>query len=234
MSGTATHFLHGGIDLFLDSFRLYLAGAAVLLCLGIILFMASKRKNRKKKTAKPASPTPRAAPPDTVIQPILQALSSKNDQSRPLLLAASRLRDLPVTIPINLAIQLAGQGPCLLIDLDNKRDALAKVFDVDTSKINTHIRGIPIQTPFENLSIWPARYFDLLKQTNLQLLLNAAGKKYDHILLYAPYLTVLADRKQIAYCSRQAVVFGGQRNPQTQKQLHKLLSVCNCKILHEA
>lgn len=235
MSGIATHFLHGGIYLFLSSFWPYLAGGAVLLCLGIILFSVTQRKHRNKKKKKPASAavTLQATAPDATIQSILETLTPQNGQPQPLLLAASRLSDLPVTIPINLAIHLAGQGTCLLIDLDSKRDALAQVFDVDSSRMGTHLRVSPVQTSFENLSIWPARYFDLLKHTNLQLLLNAASKKYDHTLLYAPYLTVLADRKQIAYCSKRAVVFCKQSEQPAQDHLRRLLKVCNCKILCE-
>ena len=149
-----------------------------------------------------------------------------------MLLAASGLTDLPVTIPVNLAVSLAGTGKCLLIDLDSKRDALAKVFEVDSSKIETHLKMSPVPTEFENLSVWPARYFDLLKQMNLRSLLDAANKKYDHILLYAPYLTVLADRKQIAFCSKQAVIFC--KDSEKATQLRRLLKTCDCEILLEA
>lgn len=236
MGGIAIYFLPGGINSFLSSFWPSLAGGLVLLCLGIILLVVFKRKNRnnKKKTPKATAPTVQAAAPDTMIQSILQTLPQKNGQPQPpLLLAAARLSDLPVTVPINLAIHLAGRGTCLLIDLDSKRDALAQVFDVDSSRMDTRLRVSPIPTSVENLSIWPARYFDLLKHTNLQLLLNAAGKKYDHILLYAPYLTVLADRKQIACCSKRAVVFCKQSEQPAQDHLRRLLKACNCKILCE-
>ena len=147
-----------------------------------------------------------------------------------MLLAANNLADLPVTIPVNLAVSLAQTGKCLLIDLDSKRDALAKVFGVDSSKLDRDLKISPVQTEFENLSIWPAQYFDLLKQMNLRLLLDSA-KKYDHILLYAPYLTVLADRKQIASCSKHAVIFCN--NSENKTQLRELLKTCNCKIVLE-
>jgi hypothetical protein len=235
MGGIAIYFLPGGINSFLSSFWPYLAGGLVLLCILIALLVLSKGKsrNKKKKTSTPAAPTLQAAKPEKMIQSILQTLPQKNGQSQTLLLAASRLGDLPVTVPINLAIHLAGRGSCLLIDLDSKRDARAQVFDVDSSRIDARLRVSPIPTSFENLSIWPARHFDLLKQTNLQLLLNAANKKYDHTLLYAPYLPVLADRKQIAHCSKQAIVFCKQSDQNAQDHLHRLLDVCNCKILRE-
>lgn len=235
MSGTALHFLHGGIYTFLSSLWPFLACGAVLLCLAIGLFMLNRKKirNKKKKKLSLAAPNFETASPDTATQSILESLRPQDGHSRLLLLAAGRINDLPVTIPINLAIHLSVRGSCLLIDLDSKRDALAQVFDVDSSRFDAGLRATPIQTSFENLSIWPARYFDLLKHTNLQFLLNAAAKKYDHTVLYAPYLTALADRKQIAYCSKQAVVFSKHSEQQEKDHLRLLLKVCNCKILRE-
>lgn len=218
----------------MSSFWPYIA-SGVILCLLIVLFVLSKRKKteKKKKPSLAITQASQSVNPDSTIQSILQTLPKSNGQSQTLLLAAPRLTDLPVTIPINLAIHLAGQGTCLLIDLDMKRDALARVFDIDSSRIDSNLRISPVQTSFENLSVWPARYFDLLKQTNLGTLLQAASRKYDHILLYAPYLTVLADRKQIAFTSKQAVVFCKQSEQDAQEHLRRLLKVCNCKILNE-
>lgn len=205
----------------------YSIGGVALLSLLLIflLRLAKKRKGRSKPDKQPASQ-------NADIQKILQVLQKSNSPVRPVLLAASGLTDLPVTIPINLAVSLSRTGKCLLIDLDSKRDALAKVFEVDSGKIEADLKISPIPTEFENLSIWPARYFDLLKQMNLRSLLDAAGKKYDHILLYAPYLTVLTDRKQIAFCSKQAVIFC--KDSEKNTQLRHLLKTCNCEILLEA
>lgn len=235
MGGIAIHFLQGGINSFSSLYWLYLVSGAALLALLIVLLLLFKRKkgNRKKKPSSPTVLILQTAKPDKTIDTIIQTLPQSNGKPQTLLLAASRLSDLPVTIPVNLAIHLSGQGKCLLIDLDSKRNALARVFDVDSSIINTDLRVSPIQTSFENLSIWPARYFDLLKQMNLGTLLQAANKKYDHTLLYAPYLTVLADRKQIASCSKQAIVFCSGNQQDAQNQLRQLLKMCNCKILCE-
>ena len=203
-----------------------ISGVALLsLLLIFLLRSAKKKKGRSKPDKQPASQ-------NADIQKILQVLQKSNSPVRPVLLAASGLTDLPVTIPINLAVSLSRTGKCLLIDLDSKRDALAKVFEIDSGKIEADLKISPIPTEFENLSIWPARYFDLLKQMNLRSLLNAAGKKYDHILLYAPYLTVLTDRKQIASCSKQAITFC--KDSEKAAQLRHLLKICDCKILLEA
>ncbi len=163
---------------------------------------------------------------------MLNSIGSINGDSRSILLAASRRSDLPVTVPIRLAIQLAQKGPCLLIDLDRKRDAVAKVFDIDSAKIDPNLKLLPVQTDFENLSVWPARYFDLLRQMNLRPLLETAHKKYHTILLYAPTLTTLPDRRQVAVCSKQAFVFNGKKTKESV--LYLLLRTAQCKILYEA
>lgn len=198
-------------------------GGIVVAC-GLLIFLM--KSTRKKRVAKPKQ-QPIAQKAD--IQQILKVLPKANGRVQPVLLAAGGLADLPVTIPVNLAVSLAGSGKCLLIDFDSKRDALAKVFEIDSSKLQPHLKTLPLPTEFENLSIWPARYFDLLKQMNLRSLLDSAGRQYDHILLYAPYLTVLPDRKQIAFCSKQAIVFckGNEKN----EHMHGLLKAYNCEIL---
>ena len=225
MSRIAVHFVPGAAITPFNPIWLYLSvgGAVVLLLLLFFLVKTIKKRGGGPK------PKKKLVSQNADIQETLKLLQNSNG---PVLLAASGLADLPVTIPVNLAVSLAGTGKCLLIDLDSKRDALAKVFEVDSEKIETHLKISPVSTKFENLSIWPARYFDLLKQMNLRSLLEAANKKYDHILLYAPYLTVLADRKQIASCSKQAIVFC--KHAEETTQLHHLLKTCDCKILLEA
>jgi hypothetical protein len=84
----------------------------------------------------------------------------------------------------------------------------------------------------ENLDLWPARFFDQLHYMNLRLLLDAASQKYDHILLYAPYLPVLPDRKQIASCAKQAIVFSKTKD--TNAPLYQLLSACKCKVVSQS
>ena len=225
MSSIAVHFVPGAAVMPLASLWPYLSigGAAVLFLLLVFLVKLTKKKKGILK------PKKQPVSQNADIQKILKVLQKSTS---PVLLAASGLTELPVTIPVNLAVSLSRAGKCLLIDLDSKRDALAKVFEVDSSKIETHLKITPIPTEFENLSVWPARYFDLLKQMNLRSLVDAASKKYDHILLYAPYLTVLADRKQIASCSKQAIVFC--KDGEESTQLHRLLKTCDCKILLEA
>lgn len=224
MSSVAIHFVGRVSVVPLGSLGLYLSvgGVAVFLTLFIFLFKVIVKKKSPPKQKK------QIMSQNTGIQQILPALQKSN---RRVLLAGSGLADLPVTVPVNLAVTLAGAGRCLLVDFDSKRDALAKVFEVDSSSVHTSLRMVPIQTEFENLSVWPANYFNLLKQMNIRSLLDAAEKEYEYILLYAPYLPALADRKQIAAVSQQAVIFG--QNGDKKTKLHQLLEICNCKILLE-
>jgi len=208
--------------------------AVLMAAAGIGIWWSCRCRLRQRKTAvnQPAAVPLKSPsnPPD-----IAALLNSIQSISRPrpcILLAAVHHRDLPVTIPIRLAIQLAQKGPCLLIDLDTRRDAVARAFDIHSAEFSPHLKLSPIQTDIDNLWIWPAQYFDLLRQMNLRSLLEYAGTKYQTILLYAPTLTTLPDRRQIAACSQYAIVFkGGHSN---HSILNSLLQACRCRILCEA
>jgi hypothetical protein len=218
-------------DLF-DSQWLYLAIAGVFF---LVLIVASLHLIPKKKKSKKRKPVASIPPADTQksepddYNSIVDTAQKVSQQSRCLLLAGNSLESLPVTIPVNLAIKLAQSGKCLLIDLDTKRDAISKVFDLNADEMPANLKVSSLETPVENLSVWPARNFDFLKQMNLRGLLDGANKKYDHVLIYAPYLTTLADRKQIATSAKYAVAFTGQEK--TNSQLVNLLNACNCKVV---
>jgi len=228
MNGIAIHFVPRATVTLFSPLWLYLSVSGVILLFLLVIFILKSRKKRKGVVKLEKQPISQNAD----IQQILKVLQKPNGQMRPVLLAASGLADLPVTIPVNLAVSLSNTGKCLLIDLDSKRDALAKVFEVDSSKIEPHLKISPVPTEFDNLSVWPARYFDLLKQMDLRSLLDSASQKYDHILLYAPYLTVLADRKLIASCSKQAILLC--KDIERREQLSRLLKKCDCEILLNA
>lgn len=190
--------------------------------LSALFFILSKRKTKAKKSSEPKKQK-------TALdyEHLLTAIKKQNGRLHTLLLAAGSLHDLPVTVPVNLAVGLAKTHKCLLIDLDIKRNAVARVFDLEITNGNFKTGSYP--TPIRNLSVWPARNFELLRHMNLRLLIEDAAKKHDYILIYAPYLTTLPDRRQIAASARQAVVFTGQNG----SQLMQLLNQCNCKVMQE-
>jgi Mrp family chromosome partitioning ATPase len=189
------------------------------------------RFTKKKKQ----SPPKKVPPPDNIAgeaTDLAQILQTSKKRPKTVLLAAERLSDLPVTVAVNLGIHLAQTQMCLLIDLDIKRDSVATAFQIDSSSIDLNLKLSPVPTAFENLSVWPAQFFDLIRQMNLKSLLESAREKYDYVLLYAPYLPALTDRKQIASLSKEAIIF--VREKDKNSTLQQLLSNCNCRGLCEA
>lgn len=209
------------------------AAAVVIVLLGTIIFLFARSKSKSpKKEKKQASRKPapqQKSNPDAELDGMLKRISKLKASSKCILLAAERISDLPVTVPVKLAAALSENGPCLLIDLDSKRNALAKVFDVDSSHIDINLKVSPLPTPLPDVQLWPAEYFDLLKQMNLRSLIESAQKKYNSIILYAPYLSTLADRKQIACCAGNAILFEAAQEKQSNLEL--LLKTCKCSLL---
>jgi hypothetical protein len=159
--------------------------------------------------------------------PSLAAVGKLNGKSPSVLLAACNLNDLPVTIPVNMAIRLAASCKCLLIDLDTKRDALAHVFEITPEACTS--ASTPVITPIKNLHIWPAHYFSRFRQMDLKSVLIAAKQKYDVILLNAPYLVTHPDRRRIVKSAESAMVFVNDKK--TADAILKLLKSGSCTIL---
>lgn len=202
-----------------------LTGFVFAVCLLGLLFLLIKKKN--KNLARPAAAKKKPSSVDH--DELVQNIKALNGRASNLLFAANSFKDLPVTVPVHVAVQLAQTHTCLLIDLDTKRNAVAQAFGLDSTVMDQklHVRSIP--TEFEKLSIWPAHNFQLSKQMNFKQLIENAGGKYDYILIYAPYLTTLPDRRQIASVSKRAFAFTGTKD----ERLMPLLKVCNCKVIKE-
>ena len=217
----------GWIIRLLSSVRFLTAGSILLLALllGVLLFFLFKRKIKPVKSVKPTTQEKRNINYDD----ILDTIKNQNGRLRTILFAANSLKNLPVTIPVNVAIRLSKNHNCLLIDLDTKRNSIARVFDLDFREPNVPSQITSFPTQFKRLYVWPARNFELLKQMNLRPLLESAVKKYDYILIYAPYLTTLPDRRQIATCTGQALTFPGDNS----SRLMRLLEQCHCKVIRE-
>ena len=197
-----------------------------MLTLSVSFFLFVKKKGKKPEKQK-GNTTP--VSDKLHHDEILEIIKKQNGCLRSLLFAANSLDDLPVTVPVNLAVCLAQMHKCLLVDLDIKRNAIAQVFELDTTGTDASLIVSSYPTPLDNLSVWPAHNFGMLRQMNLQILFEGAVKKYDYVLIYAPYLTTLTDRRQIAACAKQAIIFSGDND----SQLTKLLQVCNCKVIAE-
>lgn len=191
----------------------------VTLILGLVWLFGHKKEKHPKTI-------PHAAQDTTFdYSALLAAAGTPNGKPRRLLLAAASLDNLPVTIPVNLAIQLAATEKCLLIDLDTRRDALSHVFEI----ASVPRPAAPVATGIVNLHIWPAHFFSQRRQMDLKSLLAETQSSYDIILLNAPYLATHADRGQIIRCAGSAVVFS--KDKKSAAPLRKLFDKSPCKIL---
>ena len=124
------------------------------------------------------------------------------------LLAAAGTKTLPVTIPVNVAIELVGKKKrCLLIDLDLKRDAIAKALDISDKPGVSAVQPGPCETEFKDLVVWPAHNFARSKHMNIKALADAASEKFDLVLINAPYLDGSPDRNLIAMAADYGFIF---------------------------
>lgn len=161
---------------------------------------------------------------------ITEKILKLGGKSKSVLFAAAGLNCLPITIPVNVAIQLAQhQKRCLLIDLDLKRDAVAKAFNLVDKLDPKDLRPKPYKTPFENLLIWPAHNFTKTKQMNIKPLAEAAAGKFDLVLINAPYLDGSPDRMQIASAAQCGIIF--TQNSTQATRLTELMKTTQCKLI---
>jgi len=163
-------------------------------------------------------------------QAIIEQISRLKKNCKSILFAAARLHALPVNLPVNVAIELARINKrCLLIDLDLKRDALAKAFGLDHQDERNGFQPMVLKTEFENLWIWPAHNFTRLKQMNIGYLVQRAMDKYDFILINAPSLLSSPDRRYIASSAQAAIVFSSNGSP--ANGLAELIKNSGCTLI---
>ncbi len=181
------------------------------------------KKRSKKNTAQPGQLIAENH------QIITEQIIKTNNKYKSFLLAAANSTALPLTIPVNVAIQLASAGKrCLLIDLDLERNAVAKAFDLDNNFDG--LKPQSFKTSIENLSVWPAHNFVKLKHMNIKSLVRSASEKFDFILINAPGLATNPDRKQIASAAQAAFVFCN--NKHQPAKLAELTKICGCTLIN--
>jgi hypothetical protein len=205
----------------------------------VILFVTLGLLIRKPKTKNVAVAAP-SKRPDTPAEkmqgdPVLcvyeKILALKNG-GKSILLAGAGLEYLPVTIPIQVAVRLAQAGKkVLLIDLDTRRNAAAKVFELNENTLKNCVSPKPLPSPVENLSLWPAEFFVRFVQMNLRGVIQSAESRFDIILINAPYLDGHPDRKLIASSAKGGLIFC--RTTQQFDRLRNLLAQSHCQLLEE-
>ncbi|GAI60269.1 unnamed protein product, partial [marine sediment metagenome] len=130
-------------------------------------------------------------------QPLRKA--GRSAPTKTTLMAAESVKELPVTIPVNIAVHLAQRNQkCVLIDLDLKRGAISKVFDIDDVDGSNRVRGEAIATCINNLWVWAASNFNKgdgeTEVTNIKDVIARLESRYERLVVYAPNIKLLADR----------------------------------------
>ncbi|MHC4891168.1 MAG: FHIPEP family type III secretion protein, partial [Planctomycetota bacterium] len=170
---------------------------------------------------------------------IADLIASKSPNvTKTTLMAAESVEELPVTIPVNIAAHLAQRNQkCLLIDLDLKRGAISKVFDIDSGDGSNRVRGEAIATCINNLWVWAASNFEKddgdTEVTNLKDMLARLESQYERLVVYAPNIKLLADRCRITDCVGAAILFGSKSKIASSSisDFHKLLISSGCEVL---
>lgn len=166
----------------------------------------AKKQPKPKKQKSQASATHRMAANE------YEYVTNLVRNCKSVLLASCSREALPVTIPVKVAIQLAMDSKCLLIDLDVRRDAIAKAFELEDTPNPKCLRPMPYKTSFENLFIWPSHNFVRSGHMNIKQLVLAAEAKYDYVLISSPSLNMSPDRKLIAASARKSITFACTEN----------------------
>lgn len=152
-------------------------------------------------------------------------IESKADtQAKTILMAAESAQELGVTVPVNVAIRLAQKGKkTLLIDLDCRRNAVSKVFDIDTGGTQTQAA----ETCIDNLWVWPGRDTKDIKQV-----ITSLESRYDCLVVYAPNIGASADWDKIAGSINAAMLFSKKTEFEASAitDFHKLLLSYGCEI----
>jgi len=160
---------------------------------------------------------------------IADVIQKNGKKCKCVLFASATRHCLPVTVPVNVAVNLANAGKkCLLIDLDFTRDAVAKVFDLSDNGNRTIVGPKAIPTEVENLYVWPSYQFTRFNQMNLAFIVQKAAESYDFVLLNAPSLVTSCDRNLILNSADAVLTFS---NSSVSPILDELLCRSNCNVI---
>ncbi len=167
-------------------------------------------------------------PAEGSYEPIVKRIRQVKRKYRSILFTSTEAEALPVTIPVNVAMGLAkSKKLCLLIDLDLKRDAVAKAFGLDAEQSDLNAKAV--QTEIENLWVWPGHYFTQSRHMNVTGIVENAEDKYDFILINAPSLVNSLDRRQIILAAQAAFICA--KNASEPDKLTKLIKSLDCTII---
>jgi len=205
------------------------AGASAVVVLALILIMLKRRKSKNPVNANLADgkeyPDRRSGEDYEFITKRIEQVRKKY---KSILFASADADSLPITIPVNVAIRLAkNKKHCLLIDLDLRRDSIAKAFGLDSGKNDLRLRAI--RTEFENLWVWPGHNFARSKQMNINQIVQKAVDRFDFILINAPSLLSSPDRRQIISAAQAAFIC--TKDTSEAAKLAELIKPLDCIVI---
>ncbi len=205
------------------------AGVTAVAAFVLVLKQLKKRKLKKPIAGNLAeSPNPLDNWPEENYESVTERIKQVRNKYKSILFASVEPGALPITIPVNVAITLAkNKKRCLLVDLDLKRNAVAEVFDIDTTQNSFSSKAV--QTEFENLWVWPAHNFTLSKQMNIKTIVQNAQERFDFILINAPSLPSSPDRRQIISAAQAAFIC--TKNASEIPKLTELTKSLNCIVI---
>ena len=168
--------------------------------------------------------------PDADYKLITERILHIKGKHKIVLFGASDVRCLPITIPVNAAISLAGSGKkCLLIDMDIKRNAIAKAFELDEKAGNQFARPRAYKTHFDNLRIWPGHNFMHSYKVDFRSLVDAAKGEFDFVLVSDPYLGSNGQQLQITLASECGFIF--TQNTMEATRLASIMNASKCSLI---
>ncbi|MBN1391985.1 MAG: hypothetical protein JW947_04185 [Sedimentisphaerales bacterium] len=210
------------------------AGLIVIILFALIRMILKRRRYKKVISINLAGDNEGDEQAEKTYKSIIQRIKRVKKKYKSILFASIDAGTLPVTVPVNVAIGLAKEKKrCLLIDLDLRRDAVAKVFGLDAEQGG--LRAKAVQTEIENLWVWPGHIFSKLKLMNIAEIVEKAldrksPEKFDLILINAPSIVSSPDRRQIISSARAAFICAKNGSPDVKK-LTELIKPSDCTII---
>ena len=143
-----------------------------------------------------------------------------NSRPRVIMLASDKVHSLPVTVAVNIAIRLAQKKQkVLLVDTDDERNAVARVFDLDPVSMQKKVQP----SSFENLSLC------CVPGGKLPNFLRK-GKILDHFgttLIYTPQIPTVTADKGGNPVRPGAFYFIDDQNPNAGQKAAEKLGFCS-------
>lgn len=209
---------------------LIIGGCVFVVCIGLIYILFFRGKIQDAATpsgnALPASNTISDAEYELITERLLQI----EGKYTTVLFAASSINCLPITIPVNVGVSLAQSGKrCLLVDMDIRRNAIAKAFEVDEQAPTKLLSPRGYKTSFENLRLWPAHNFAHKNALIIEDVVKGAINEFDFVIISAPYLPDNPNKKQITAASDCAFIFA--QNADDATKLSSLTKPSNCSVI---